>query len=129
MEIPDEGGRLEAVLDASIKAQRPHAQEMFLDIASILANQPVSRVLAAWSTLYANVDVLWENLISSSLISIVSIVVFSDEESIEVVAIHDVLRDLARQRIREAGNRSSWSRIWSPETEKMFMEENEVRIA
>lgn len=98
--------RLSRVLDLSFNLLKPEAKEMFLDIAGVCANRPKDFLMAAWTSIHHNSAVIsFESLESASLVSVIQ----------GIVRIHDVLRDLGREKIRRdyAG-----SRVWIEEFSK-----------
>lgn len=95
--------RLLRILDLSFDRLRPEAREIFLDIASVCANRPKDFLVVAWTSIYDKpAGIFLDSLLSAALVTVV-------EGS---VRIHDVLRDLGREKIRAE---YKGTRVWARE--------------
>lgn len=96
--------RLPKVLDMSFDILEPKAKEMFLDIASVCANQPKVFLVAAWTSIHGDMaDRFLNGLVDAALVSVVE----------ETVRIHDVLRDLGRKKLTTVESEYKETRVWS----------------
>eukprot|EP00878_Enallax_costatus_P014890 GHUV01015586.1.p1 GENE.GHUV01015586.1~~GHUV01015586.1.p1 ORF type:complete len:495 (+),score=105.05 GHUV01015586.1:921-2405(+) len=101
----DSDGKLKHVLDISFRALGPVAQEMFLDVATVLQDQHKEGPLAVWKALPNRVgaSLLLESLERRSLLS------FTFNGWLEM---HDVLAALGRGMVLTEGNHYFGSRLW-----------------
>lgn len=126
-EDPDVKEVFRNVLKLSFDRLPDVSQKIFLDIATVCANQKRDLLLAAWDDIYknsrANPGLCLDALINASLITTTErrgSFAAIDECRVEI---HDLLRDLGRTLVVEAADASEtapWTHLWTPKSFEVF---------
>lgn len=108
------GVDMDNVLDLVYNRLDEEAKAIFVDIATVCANQPKHSMLGAWISIHGTRAPDWfDLLLKASLITVVQ----KDSELVDIIEIHDVLRDLGRKKV------VGFSHIWSMQTYELMCSE------